>query len=60
MTTDEPTEPAPPDSVSALGWWAISGEQLLDMLRRVAAGEDPDLVYAEEYAGGSHEYPPRS
>jgi hypothetical protein len=39
--TDEPT---------ALGWWAISGEALLAMLRRCADGEDPDLVYAEEYA----------
>lgn len=44
------TDPAP------LGWWAISGEALLDMLRRVQAGEDPDLVYAEEYANTSHEH----
>lgn len=50
--------PVPHDEVSALGWWAISGEQLLGMLRLVAAGEDPDLVYAEEYAGSGHEYPP--
>lgn len=33
-----------------LGYHVISGEELLTMLRRVAAGEDPDLVYAEEYA----------
>jgi hypothetical protein len=33
-----------------LGWWTISGEALLDALRRVAAGESPDLVYAELYA----------
>lgn len=39
----------------ALGWWAISGEALLEMLRRVADGEDPDLVYAEEYANSEHE-----
>jgi hypothetical protein len=38
-----------------LGWWSISGEALLDMLRRVAAGERPDLVYAEEYANSDHE-----
>jgi hypothetical protein len=40
-----------------LGWWAISGEGLLAMLRRVADGEDPDLVYAEEYANCDHERP---
>lgn len=39
----------------ALGWWAISGEALMDMLRRVAAGEDPALVYAEEYANSDHD-----
>lgn len=33
-----------------LGWWAISGEAFLDALRRAHAGEDPDLVYAEQYA----------
>lgn len=38
-----------------LGWWAISGEVLLDGLRRCAAGEDPDLVYAEMYANSDHE-----
>jgi hypothetical protein len=47
-----------------LGWWVISGEALLDGLRRCAKGEDPDLVYAELYAnsdiertegGGGHE-----
>lgn len=36
--------------MTALGWWTLSGEQLLAMLKRVAAGEDPDMVYAEEYA----------
>lgn len=34
----------------ALGWHVIAGEELLALLRRVAAGESPDLVYAEEYA----------
>lgn len=41
--------------MSALGWWTISGEGLMDMLHRVANGEDPDLVYAEEYANSTHE-----
>ena len=40
------TEPPPSTPV----WWAISGDEILDMLRRVAAGEDPDLVYTEFYA----------
>lgn len=39
-----------------LGWHVISGEGLLAMLRRVAAGEDPDMVYAEEYANADHEH----
>lgn len=34
----------------SLGWWVIKGEVLLDALRRVSEGEDPDLVYAELYA----------
>ena len=38
-----------------LGWWSISGEALLEMLRRCYAGEDPDLVYLEEYANSEHE-----
>lgn len=43
--------------MSGLGWWSISGETLLEMLRRVAAGEDPDLVYAETYANCEIERP---
>ena len=39
----------------ALGWHVISGEQLLEMLRRVRSGEDPDMVYAEEWANADHE-----
>lgn len=38
-----------------LGWHVIPGEALLRMLRRVAAGEDPDMVYAEEWANADHE-----
>lgn len=41
-------------SSAPLGWWAISGDQLLALLRRVHEGEDPDLLYAEEYANGEH------
>lgn len=38
-----------------LGWWAISGEAFLDALKRAAAGEDPDLIYAEHYANSDIE-----
>jgi hypothetical protein len=38
-----------------LGWHVISGELLLDALRRVGEGEDPDLVYAELWANASHD-----
>ena len=41
--------------VTDLGWWCISGEGLMDMLRRTYNGEDPDLVYAEEFANAEHE-----
>lgn len=40
-----------------LGWWVISDENLLAMLRRCAAGDDPDLIMAEEYANCDHERP---
>ena len=40
-----------------MGWWVVSGENLLDMLRRAHGGEDPDLIYAEEYANSEHERP---
>ena len=42
--------------MSELGWWTISGEDLLDMLRRSHDGEDPDLVYAEAYANSEHHH----
>ena len=38
-----------------LGWWTISGEDFLEALRRVEAGEKPDLVYAEYYANSDVE-----
>lgn len=40
-----------------LGWWVVSGGNLLSMLRRAHDGEDPDLIYAEEYANSDHERP---
>jgi hypothetical protein len=43
------------DEVPPLGWWAISGESILEMLRRVENGESPDLVYAEAYANSRQE-----
>lgn len=36
-------------------WWVISGPSFLQLLRRAASGEDPDLLLAEEYANGNHE-----
>jgi hypothetical protein len=43
------------EQTTDLGWHVISGEQLLELLRRVAAGEDPDLVFAELWANAEHE-----
>lgn len=40
-----------------LGWWTIHGDDLMDMLRAVADGQHPDLVYAEAYANGQVETP---
>lgn len=45
------------ETVTPLGWWCISGETLLDALRRCSEGEDPDIVYAELYVDGEHDYP---
>lgn len=39
-------------------WWSISQDALLAMLHRVAAGEDPDLVYAEEYVNADVSHVP--
>lgn len=41
--------------MSNLGWHVISGAALLDLLRRARAGDDPDLLYAEEWANADHE-----
>ena len=37
------------------GWWVIEGDEILAMLRRVEAGENPDLVFAEAYANADVE-----
>lgn len=63
-----PVDPLPPppagpgpgadwEGSSPLGYWVIAGESILDMLREVADGGDPDMVYAAHYACGQHEYP---
>jgi hypothetical protein len=36
-------------------WWALSGAELMNMLRQVEAGGDPDLVYMEHYANAEVE-----
>lgn len=41
--------------MTALGWHVISGEGLLELLRRANAGEDPDLLFAEAWANAEHE-----
>lgn len=38
-----------------LGWHVISGERLLEVLRRAAAGEEPDILFAEMWANADHE-----
>jgi len=38
-----------------LGWWTISGEELLRLLREAHEGADPDLLYAEAYANSEIE-----
>lgn len=36
--------------MTPLGWWSLSGEVLMDTLRRAHNGEDPGTLYAELYA----------
>jgi hypothetical protein len=38
-----------------LGWHVIHGDDLLASLRRAAAGEDADVIYAELWANAEHE-----
>lgn len=44
--------------MTGLGWHVIAGEDLLSALRRCAAGEDRDAVYAELWANADHEQVP--
>lgn len=41
----------------SLGWWTMSGEEFMAALRRVADGDDPEMVYAEWYANSEVEKP---
>lgn len=44
------------DGESAVGpWWVIGGPELLAALRRVAAGDSPDIVYLELQANSANE-----
>jgi len=36
-------------------WWVIHGPQLLALLTRAHAGEDPELLYVEAYANSDVE-----
>lgn len=36
-------------------WNVIKTDMLIDMMKRAAAGEDPDIIYAEFYANCDHE-----
>ena len=36
-------------------WHVISGERLQELLRRAHAGENPDLIYIEEYVNANRE-----
>ena len=38
-------------------WWMMRSEVLMGMLSRCYAGEDPELVYLEEYANSEVEDP---
>lgn len=45
----EPTVyPSTPEKYD--GWWVISDHHFLEAMTRAAAGDDPDLLFAEYYA----------
>ena len=44
------------EPAESLGWHTISGEHLLEVLRRCENGESADLVYAELWANAEHEH----
>ena len=43
------------DERDPLGWHVIGGTHLLELFRRCAEGENPDLVFAEIWANAEHE-----
>lgn len=54
------TPPLPCDPSSerdSLGWWAIGGSEFMRALHQVAAGDSPEVVYAEFYANSDIERP---
>lgn len=42
------------DEVPERPWHVIHGEDLLSLLKRCSAGEDPEMVYVESYANSEH------
>jgi hypothetical protein len=40
-----------------LGWWTLSGEDLMHALHRAYEGENPEIIYAEMYANSVIEGP---
>lgn len=38
-----------------LGWWFIHGDEIMDALKAVAEGQDPEFVYLEMYANSYRE-----
>jgi hypothetical protein len=43
------------DTQVDLGWHVISGEDLLELLRRAHDGEDPDFLYMTEYVNAERD-----
>jgi hypothetical protein len=44
-----------PDEAAPMPWHVINGETLIGLLRRAHAGEDPDLLYIEEYVNSDRD-----
>jgi hypothetical protein len=55
QTDRDPRRKAMSNSTHQGCWWTISEEALLNMLRRAHQGEEPELIYTEEYANAAHE-----
>lgn len=47
--------PCPWHDVEPKGYWAISAADLLSLMKRAHAGEDPHILYAEAFANSSVE-----